>query len=110
MVGIALIISTISHHIFTACVNSNLRVPQFLVDLLRGVFGQLICAGDSCINISKPINSDRMQLTPEDANGSNFANTLDTNVSNENEWILVFTFIDRLLFLIYFIIFIVKHA
>jgi hypothetical protein len=110
MAGIALVISTLSNHIFIACVNSNFRVPQFLVNLFRGVFGQLLCIGDSCLNISKPINLDRVQLTPEDANGSNITDTLSSSNSSENEWVLLFSFIDRLLFSIYFIIFMVKHA
>ena len=67
----------------------------------------IFCLSGSCINDSKQFSGDRIELTPED-NGDNSDGSSDQNISAQNEWKLLFIFVDRLLFIVYSIIFIAK--
>jgi len=90
------------------CISSNISVPIWISNLLNGVLGQILMISDSCIGNNKQNNSDRMQLTPEDASSGGEMSL--AVISHQKDWLLVFTFVDRMLFLTYFIILAVKHA
>ena len=78
-----------------------------LSSLLNGMLGQILLISDSCIADNKQNNLDRMQLTSEDATSGEMSTSV---ISRQKDWIILFAFIDRVLFITYFIILVVKHA
>ena len=98
--GITLIFSIFAYQLYLICINSKLNVPLFLINCLKGTVGYIFCLSDTFIT---KIKNDRVQLTSEEEQPpSNEINP------NENDWMIIFTFVDRLIFFIYSIILIIK--
>lgn len=106
MVGIALILSSLSQHIFYMCLNSRFRVPEAVISGLSGVVANVLCLSESVVD-GQQLGGDRIQLTPEETVGDQ-SNVVSERTVIENQWRMIFVLIDRIFFVIYSIIFVTK--
>lgn len=110
MAGISLVISTLSHQLLFISINSNFSLPIFVTNLLRGIAGQLLCIGESCIQLNTRKNMDRVLLASEEGNPQNEASNSNVVNTRQQDWIIFFAFLDRIYFVVYFLILVIKHA